>query len=759
MKRILLTHSYFLRFDPKQWDIMQPYAPLGTLYAASVLRNNGYEVALWDPMFAHAPEEIIPKLNEFNPDALVIYDDGFNYLTKMCLTNMRDAAFTMCKFANEKNIPVFVNSSDATDHFEKYLQKGATAVLKGEGEFTLLEVLKSQFAGHEINAIPGVITQKDSGFIKAPPREVVTNLDEIPFPAFDLADMNRYRSEWIKKHGYFSINMSTTRGCPFKCNWCAKPIYGNRYNSRSPENVVNEIKLLQTQFQIDHIWFCDDIFGLKPGWTRQFAELIKQEGLKIKYKIQSRVDLLLQENNIEALAESGCDIVWVGAESGSQKILDAMDKGTTISQIEQATYLLKKHHIKPAFFLQFGYPGETDEDINLTAKMVSKLLPYDIGISVSYPLPGTKFYENVKSQLSQKTNWTDSDELALMFSNTYPSEYYKHLHRYIHKNYRRHQGVDVLKNLVSGKEKWNPLNLKRAAWSVYHIPGEWKHKKEMTRIAHSTIPSNSSNGSVSQTAHAFDVMASNYDSDFTFTQTGELQRNRVHAYLLKEAPPAIFKNVLEVNCGTGYDAFWMVDKGYHVLATDASAQMIAKCQQKKTAQHRVEFIQTPFQELQKMETGKYDVIFSNFGGLNCAQPNDLKKMAAEFHRLLRPGGKLIAVIMGRKCIIERLYFLFKNDTAKRNRRKSFHPVKANVAGEMIDIWYYSPKEFAYYMAPFFELSAYKPIGLFLPPSYLDKNLKKIPGVLPILNQLEKLSTIHSGWSDYADHYLIDLTKR
>ncbi|MBK8414532.1 MAG: class I SAM-dependent methyltransferase [Bacteroidetes bacterium] len=180
---------------------------------------------------------------------------------------------------------------------------------------------------------------------------------------------------------------------------------------------------------------------------------------------------------------------------------------------------------------------------------------------------------------------------------------------------------------------------------------------------------------------------------------------------------------------------------------------------KKTAQHRVEFIQTPFQELQKMETGMYDVIFSNFGGLNCAPPNDLKMMAAEFHRLLRPGGKLIAVIMGRKCIIERLYFLFKNDTAKRNRRKSFHPVKANVAGEMIDIWYYSPKEFAYYMAPFFELSAYKPIGLFLPPSYLDKNLKKIPGVLPVLNQLEKLSTIHPGWSDYADHYLIDLTKR
>lgn len=759
MKRILLTHSYFLRFDPKQWEIMQPYAPLGTLYAAAVLRKEGYEVKLWDPMFASSPEEIIPDLNEFNPDALVIYDDGFNYLTKMCLTNMREAAFTMCKFANQKNIPVYVNSSDATDHFEKYLNEGATAVLKGEGEYTLKEVLAAGFSGNSISEIPGVITITEKGILKATPRNVATNLDDFPFPAWDLADMATYKSYWLKNHGYFSINMSTTRGCPFKCNWCAKPIYGNRYNSRSPENVVEEIKFLINQYQIDHIWFCDDIFGLKPGWTREFAELIKKDGLKIKYKIQSRVDLLLQENNIEALADSGCDTVWVGAESGSQKILDAMDKGTTVAQIEQATVLLKKHHIKPAFFLQFGYPGETDEDINLTAKMVSRLLPYDIGISVSYPLPGTKFYENVKSQLSQKTNWTDSDELALMFSNTYPSEYYKHLHRYIHKNYRRHQGVDVLKNLISGKEKWNPINFKRAAWSVYHIPGEWKHKQEMKRIAQSTTPSAAITDSVNHVAQAFDEMASTYDREFTFTQTGKMQRDRVHDYLLKEVPPSIYKNVLEINCGTGYDALWMADQGYQVLATDASAQMIAICRQKKPSESKVEFMQLPFQELQKMESGKFDFIFSNFGGLNCARPDELKKMAGEFHRILRPGGKLIAVIMGRKCIIETGYFVFKNDSRQRKRRKSFHPVKANVANATIDIWYYSPKEFAQFMMPFFEFPVHRPVGLFLPPSYLDKSFNKIPGLLPLLNQLEKLSNIHPGWSDYADHYLIDLTKQ
>ena len=151
--------------------------------------------------------------------------------------------------------------------------------------------------------------------------------------------------------------------------------------------------------------------------------------------------------------------MWMGAESGSQKILDAMDKGTTIEQIEEATSMLKKHGIKPAYFLQFGYPGETIADINMTLQLVKRNVPDDIGISVSYPLPGTKFFENVKSQLSGKTNWTDSDELALMFRNTYEPEFYKQLHRYVHAYYRRlraqyqvdtnqKQGIDKIKTLV-----------------------------------------------------------------------------------------------------------------------------------------------------------------------------------------------------------------------------------------------------------------------------------------------------------------------
>jgi anaerobic magnesium-protoporphyrin IX monomethyl ester cyclase len=231
-----------------------------------------------------------------------------------------------------------------------------------------------------------------------------------------------------------------------------------------------EIEYLMNNFGVHHFWMCDDIFGLKPGWVQEFRDVIKSKSLKFKYKIQSRVDLLLQEDTISALAESGAETVWVGAESGSQKILDAMDKGTTVEQIYEATKLLKKNKIRPAFFLQFGYLGEEKTDIEKTISMVLDLMPDEIGISVSYPLPGTKFYEKVKEQLKEKTNWTDSDELALMYKGTFSPKYYKKLHRYVHKIYRRKQSLINIKNLLSNPLSINKLKLRSAAALFYYSP-------------------------------------------------------------------------------------------------------------------------------------------------------------------------------------------------------------------------------------------------------------------------------------------------
>lgn len=471
MKKILFTHSYFYRFDPKQWAAKQPYPPLGTIYAASVMREAGYGVSLFDTALIESPEIISSIIENEKPDYLVIYDDGFNYLTKMCLTNMREAAFRMAEIAKQKGIKVIASSSDAADHYEKYIARGVDFVVIGEGEITLKELINTIEKGEtDFSKIDGLAFNEKSEIFKTSARQIVKELDSFPMPAWDLVDISSYKKIWMENHGYFSLNIATTRGCPFKCNWCAKPIYGNRYNSRSPQKVVEEIEFLIRKFDIHHFWMCDDIFGLKPGWVQEFRNVVKSKGLTFRYKIQSRVDLLLQQDTISALADSGAETVWVGAESGSQKILDAMDKGTTVEQIYEATRLLKKNKIRPAFFLQFGYLSEEKTDINKTINMVLDLMPDEIGISVSYPLPGTMFFDKVKDQLKGKSNWTDSDELALMYKGTFSPSYYKKLHRYVHKVYRKKQSIMNIKNLILNPLNINKTKLRSAASLIYYSP-------------------------------------------------------------------------------------------------------------------------------------------------------------------------------------------------------------------------------------------------------------------------------------------------
>lgn len=442
--KVLFTHSYFLQFDEKQVELSKPYPPLATIQAAAYLRTHNFEVQLFDTNFIKDPAKVNEPLTAFEPEVLVIYDDGFNYLTKMCLTKMREAAFEMIRYAKNRNVHVIVSSSDATDHYQKYLEVGADEVIIGEADETLLTLINALNKEEPLTETKGIAFQKDAQTTKNPPRSILTDLDKLPLPAWDLIDITPYKQAW-EKHGYFSINLATTRGCPYKCNWCAKPIYGQRYNSRSPQHVVSEIKLVKSLFDFDHIWFSDDIFGITSKWVQEFNTELEAEKLKIKYKIQSRADLLLQDDTIIALAKSGCDEVWIGAESGSQKILDAMDKGTSVAQIEESTQLMKKHGIKPCFFLQFGYLDETWGDIKATLNLLFTQMPHDIGVSVSYPLPNTPFYDKVKSQLKGKANWEDSDELLLMYKSTYSPGFYKKLHRFLHNRFRQKQSAIQLK--------------------------------------------------------------------------------------------------------------------------------------------------------------------------------------------------------------------------------------------------------------------------------------------------------------------------
>jgi anaerobic magnesium-protoporphyrin IX monomethyl ester cyclase len=216
---ILFSHSYFLRFDPKQWATGQPYPPLATLYAAALMRENGYTVSLFDNMFARSAQDVQPAIDRQTPHFFVLYDDGFNYLTKMCLTNMRTAAFDMMKLAKAKGCTVIVSSSDSTDHYEQYLREGADFVILGEAEMTLLELVQAiTNKERHFQHIAGLAFVHDNQVVKTSRRLVMKDLDALPLPAWDLIDITPYRSMWLKSSGYFSLNMVTTRGCPFKCN-------------------------------------------------------------------------------------------------------------------------------------------------------------------------------------------------------------------------------------------------------------------------------------------------------------------------------------------------------------------------------------------------------------------------------------------------------------------------------------------------------------------------------------------------------------
>ena len=437
--RVLLSPSFQLELDPKQAKVLEPYPPLGTLYAASVLREWGHEVQLSDSMLASGHAEYEADLDRFRPELVALYEDNFNYLSKMCLTNMRAATFEKARLARSKGARVVVNGSDATDRLEEYLQADIDVALLGEGELSLAELVEALSRGAstaELGSVAGLAyVGGDGEIVKTGPRGLIQDLDGLPFPAWDLIDAERYRSAWRQRHDIFSINMVTTRGCPYHCNWCAKPIYGQRYGVRSPANVAEELAWVKHHLEPDHIWFADDIFGLEPGWVEAFAREVESRGVVTSFKIQARVDLI-DEPVAKALARAGCESVWLGVESGSQKILDAMDKGTRVEQIHDAARCLRSHGIRVCFFLQFGYPGEEWDDIQKTLSMVRLARPDDIGISVSYPLPGTPFYDRVRSQLGDKSNWTDSDDLDLMFRGRYTPGFYRALHRFVHRDFR-----------------------------------------------------------------------------------------------------------------------------------------------------------------------------------------------------------------------------------------------------------------------------------------------------------------------------------
>jgi len=431
MADILITHSYHLPYDRKQVRKMQPYPPLGTLYAASVLRSFGFSVAVFDAMLQD-PRIFREFLRRHRPKVVVIYEDDFNFLSKMCLTRMREVGYWMTETARSIGATVIAHGSDASDQTKDYLRQGVNYVLLGEAELTLAELCRALLGNGNIMDIAGLVSLDASGDeIRNTKLPKPTPWYALPDPARDLIDISLYRTAWEKTHGYFSLNLVASRGCPYRCNWCAKPISGDRFHVRPADAVVSEIVELKNNYGAQHLWFSDDIFALDHRWTTQFASEVEKRACAIPFKVQARADLMSDET-VDALRRSGCFEVWMGVESGSQAVLDAMEKGLKVEHAKDAARRLKAAGIRACYFLQFGYPGEGWKEIQQTVSLVRATRPHDIGVSVSYPLPSTRFHARVQTELGRKRNWKDSDDLCVMFKAAYTDAFYHALRDALH---------------------------------------------------------------------------------------------------------------------------------------------------------------------------------------------------------------------------------------------------------------------------------------------------------------------------------------
>jgi anaerobic magnesium-protoporphyrin IX monomethyl ester cyclase len=454
---ILVAHSNFMVQDDKQMARMRPYAPLSTLIAAALLRREGHEVALFDSTFALGIDAFERMLREVRPSAVAIMEDNFNFLTKMCTTVRRDSALAMIRLARSRGCLVAVNGPDPSDDPAPYFDAGAHAVIEGEGETTLLRIAELWAEGRsDLRLIPGLVLP-ESG--TTGPHRPQRELDALPLPAWDLLDIDSYRRAW---GGELSWNIAASRGCPYACNWCAKPTFGRRYTVRSPENVVAEMTALKREIAPAHLWFTDDILGLDPDWIDAFAAEIERREVAVPFTMQSRVNLITPRV-AAGLAKAGASEIWLGVESGSQQILDAMDKGTKVAGARTATRLLRQHGIRVCWFIQLGYPSEEWDDILATRDLIRDEMPDDIGVSVAYPLPGTVFHDRVRAQLGAQRNWHDTGELAMLFQGTYETDFYRRvrdlLHREVESGKPHMLAWDVLEREAHGCRSAAPMRL------------------------------------------------------------------------------------------------------------------------------------------------------------------------------------------------------------------------------------------------------------------------------------------------------------
>ena len=429
--KIVLSHAYFLSEDSVEKEIMKPYPPLGLLSISSYLATKNIAHDIIDNTFSNF-DRFTNQLQNIKPDILGLY---VNFLTRL---NVLKIINFLKGNANLKNVRIILGGPDIRYHANEYLRVGADFLIPSEGEYTLFHLIGSIRKGDDLKQIEGLIfLDENKELFFTQEREHIKDLDSLPFPNRKKIDLDAYLDLWEKRHGYRSITINTQRGCPYSCNWCSHSVFGDTYRRRSPENLIAEIQYLQKEYRFDSIWFVDDVFTMSEKWLTKFADLLANNKIDIQYECISRADRL-NEKIIQLLKVSGCRLLWIGAESGSQKVLDLMDRRVLAENVVDMIQRAQKSNIETGTFIMLGYPGETISDINQTVQYLKNADPDQFTINLAYPIKGTRLFKQVEKSIDS-FSWNQTIDRDLIFKRTYTPKFYSWAIRYVYNEVNAHK--------------------------------------------------------------------------------------------------------------------------------------------------------------------------------------------------------------------------------------------------------------------------------------------------------------------------------
>jgi radical SAM superfamily enzyme YgiQ (UPF0313 family) len=416
---VLLTHGYFLEEDAHEQLIMRPYPPLGILCISAYLEAQGIRHEVYDTTFS-TKKDFKKYLQESKPGIIGLY---VNLMTKPNVLEIIQYIKT-----NSPLCIVILGGPEVRYSAENFLKHGADYIVLGEGEETMAELMSNLLLNStpmekDFSLISGLAFMDKSNFIQTPEREKIKDLDHFPIPNRKKIDLQLYLKAWEKHHGKNAISVSTMRGCPYTCKWCSRAVYGLSYRRRSPEKVVEELALIKKEYNPDSLWFVDDVFTISHKWLEGFHVALKEKNLLIPYECITRADRM-NEAVIKMLKETGCFRVWIGAESGSQKVIDLMDRRVDVRQVREMILLTKKYGIETGTFIMLGYPGETEEDIEETIQHLKQSNPDHFTITVAYPIRGTELYEEVEALQTSTLDWSTTTDRQIEFKRAYSRRYY-----------------------------------------------------------------------------------------------------------------------------------------------------------------------------------------------------------------------------------------------------------------------------------------------------------------------------------------------